>query len=301
MIKDFESILKSAARIGPKKIAVAVAQDKEVLKAVDLAYKHCIIEAILVGDKKEMEAISKDANIDLTKFEIIDILDKVEASRKAVELVHNKKASILMKGYIDTSIIMKAVLDKEIGLKTDNLISHVGVLSVKNFDKLFVLSDAAMNISPNLEQKVKIINNAVKVAHSLGIDMPKVALVCPVEKVNTKIQATVDAAELARMNESGQIKGCMIGGPFALDNAVSLEAARHKKINHPVAGNADILIPPDITAANILNKSMEYFAKAEKAGVIMGASAPIVLTSRASSEISKLNSIALSVLTTQIL
>lgn len=301
MIKDFESILKSAARIGPKKIAVAVAQDKEVLKAVDLAYKHCIIKAILVGDKNEMEAISKDANIDLTKFEIIHILDKVEATRKAVELVHNKKASILMKGYIDTSIIMKAVLDKEIGLKTDNLISHVGVLSVKNFDKLFILSDAAMNISPNLEQKVKIINNAVKVAHSLGIDMPKVALVCPVEKVNTKIQATVDAAELTRMNESGQIKGCMIGGPFALDNAVSLEAAHHKKINHPVAGNADILIPPDITAANILNKSMEYFAKAEKAGVIMGASAPIVLTSRASSEISKLNSIALSVLTTQIL
>lgn len=300
MIRTFEDIIKTAREKGPKTIAVAVAQDKEVLKAVNRAYQYDIINVILVGDKANIENIAKDINMDITKFEIIDIADKVEACRKAVELVHYGKASLPMKGFVDTSVILKAVLDKDIGLMRGSLLSHVGVLGIRGFERLFILSDAAMNIVPGLLEKVEIINNAVKVAHALGNEMPKVAVVCAVEKVNPKMPATIDAEELTKMNERGDIKGCIVGGPFALDNAVSIEAAKHKGITHPVAGNADILITPDIEAGNVLNKSMEHFANAEKAGIIMGASAPIVLTSRASSEDSKLNSIALGVLVTEI-
>jgi len=201
-----------------------------------------------------------------------------------------------MKGFVDTSIILKAVLKKETGLFVDGLLSHVGVLKVDRYDKFFIISDSAMNISPTLENKADIIKNAVKVAHALEIEIPKVAMICPVEKVNDKIISTVHAAELVKMNEEGKITGCIVGGPFALDNAVSEEAARHKGINHPVAGQADVLITPNLEVGNVLNKAMEYFAYTEKAGIIMGAGAPIVLTSRASSSTSKLNSIALAVL-----
>lgn len=300
MIKTFEDIIESAREKGSKTMAVAVAQDVDVLKAVNSAYKHGIINAILVGDKAAVENIAEDINMDLSEFEIIDIKDKVEACRKAVELVRDGKASMLMKGFVDTSVILKVVLDKDTGLMTKSLLSHVGVLGVKGFNRLFVLSDAAMNIAPTLKEKVQIINNAVKIAHALGNEMPRVALICAVEEVNPQMPATVDAAQLTRMNERREIKGCIVGGPFVLDNAISIEVAEHKGIHHPVAGRADVLITPYIEAGNILNKSMEYFAEVEKAGIIMGASVPIVLTSRASSEVSKLNSIALAVLTVDI-
>ncbi|MBA1335291.1 MAG: phosphotransbutyrylase [Firmicutes bacterium] len=296
MIRTFEEILSKAREKGPKTIAVAVAQDEDVLKAVYAAYKYGIINAVFVGDKEIIESIARENGIDLDGFEIIDVKDKAEACRIAVEQVRKGKASMLMKGFVDTSVVLKAVLDKEAGLMSGSLLSHVGVLKVEGYDRLFILSDAAMNIAPTLEEKVKIIENAVKVAHALGNDNPKVAVLCAVEKVNPKMQATLDADELAKMNERGEIRGCTVGGPFALDNAVSVEAANHKGIKHPVAGHADVLITPDIEAGNLLNKSMEYFGRAEKAGIIMGAGAPIVLTSRASSDESKLNSIALAVL-----
>lgn len=296
MIKDFETIIKYAKEAGPKTIAVAAAEDDDVIKAVEYARVEGIINAVLVGDKEKIQAILKRNNIACEKYEIIDEKDKKEACKKAVELVKTGQALTIMKGFVDTSIILKAVLNKETGLPVEGLLSHVGVLKVDKFDRFFVISDSAMNISPTLEDKVCIINNAVKVAHALGNENPKVALICPVEKVNEKIISTVHAAELVKMNEAGEIKGCIVGGPFALDNAVSLEAAKHKGINHPVAGQADILITPNLEVGNVLNKSMEYFANTQKAGIIMGAGAPIVLTSRASSSISKLNSIALAVL-----
>lgn len=297
MIKSFKELIEAAKKYGPKTIAVAVSEDEYVLKAIDYAYKCGLINGILVGNKDATLSIAKDINMDISKFEIIDVNDKAEACKKAVELVRSKNASLLMKGLVDTSVLMKAVLNKELGLMSGNLLSHVGVLKVEEYDKLLILSDTAVNIMPTLKEKVKIINNSVKIAHSLGNIMPKVAVICAVEKPTDKMPSTLDAVELTKMNEDGEIKGCMVGGPFALDNAISLEAAQHKGIQHPVAGNADILILPNIETGNVLIKAMEHFAKAEKAGIVVGAAAPIVLTSRASSDESKFNSIALAVLT----
>jgi len=296
MIKDFETIISYAKKGGPKTLAVAAAEDDDVLKAVECARRKGIINAILIGDKQKIEMILEENGIACEEYEIIDDIDKKEACSKAVDLVKKGHALTIMKGFVDTSIILKAVLNKEKGLPVEGLLSHVGVLKVDKFDRFFVISDSAMNILPTLEEKVHIIKNAVKVAHALENENPKVALICPVEKINEKIISTVHAAELVKMNEAGEIKGCIVGGPFALDNAVSAEAAKHKGINHPVAGQADILITPSLEVGNVLNKSMEYFANTEKAGIIMGAGTPIVLTSRASSSMSKLNSIALAVL-----
>lgn len=296
MIRAFDEIIKAARDKGPKIIAVAVAQDIEVLSAVNGAKDLGIANAILVGDKDEITNAAKACGVDINKFEVIDIKEKDEACRKAVELVSTGKAHIVMKGLVDTSVILKAVLDEKIGLRTGNVLSHVAVFDVAGYDRLFYVTDAAMNIAPNLEQKKQIIENAVQVANALENDNPKVAVLAAVEKVNPKMQATLDAAELIRMNEAGELTGCTLGGPFALDNAISVEASKHKGITHPVAGYADILMVPAIEAGNMLYKSMVFFAKAKNAGIIVGAKAPVVLTSRADSDEAKLNSIAIGVL-----
>lgn len=296
MIKSFDEILRVARERGPKTIAVAVAQDVEVLSAVNGARAMGIAEAILVGDKEEIAGAARECGVDIGKFEMLDIKDKSEACRRAVELVSTGKAHIVMKGLVDTSLILKAVLDEKIGLRTGNVLSHVAVFDVPGYDRLFYVTDAAMNIAPDLQQKKQIIENAVQVANALGNDNPKVAMLAAVEKVNPKMQATVDAAEIVRMNEAGELKGCLVGGPFALDNAVSVEASKHKGITHPVAGYADILMVPVIEAGNMLYKSMVFFARAKNAGIIVGAKAPVVLTSRADSDEAKLNSIAIGTL-----
>lgn len=295
MISSFGEIVKHARERGPKTIAVAVAQDAEVLTAVSKAHSQGIAKAILVGDRERILNIARQRNIDIDGVEIIDEPDKIQACNKAVQLVSSGKADIVMKGIIDTSVILKAILNEE-SLRGENVLSHIGVAEVKGYDKLFLFSDPAMNIAPKLEHKVQILENAVGLAKALDNDNPKVAVVCAVEKVNPKMPATLDAQQLTKMNQQGDIKGCMVGGPFALDNAVSIEAAKHKGIDHPVAGNADILIVPDIEAGNVLYKSFVYFAKAKCAGLVVGAKAPIVLTSRADNEEAKLNSIALAVL-----
>ncbi|HHY78302.1 MAG TPA: phosphate butyryltransferase [Clostridiales bacterium] len=296
MIKTFDEIVKYAKKNGPKTIAVAVAQDEEVLNAVKDAKDLGLADAILVGDKEEIAKAAERCGIDIETFEVIDEKDKTEACKKAVNLISEGKADIVMKGLVDTSIILKAVLAEEAGLRTGNVLSHVAVFEVKDYDRLFIVTDAAMNIAPDLQQKKQIIENAVKVAHAMGNENPKVAVLAAVEKVNPKMQATLDAEALVEMNKKGEIKGCMVGGPFALDNAVSVEAAKHKGIDHPVAGHADILMVPQIEAGNMLYKSMVFFAKAQNAGIVVGAKVPIVLTSRADSHIAKLNSIALGVL-----
>ncbi|WIV13314.1 phosphate butyryltransferase [Proteiniborus sp. MB09-C3] len=296
MIKNFENVLNLAKSRGPKTISVAVAQDKEVLLAVKEANKMGIVDAILVGDKNEIIKIAEEISMDLSKCELIDIKDVVEASRKAVELVSTGKAHIVMKGLVDTSIILKAVLDEKIGLRTGNVLSHVAVFSVDTYEKLLLVTDAAMNIAPDLSQKKQIVENAVFLAHSIDIENPKVAVVCAKEKVNPKMPATVDAEQLVQMNENGEIAGCIVGGPFALDNAISKEAAIHKGIDHPVAGDADIILTPNIESGNVLYKALAFLAKSKNAGIIVGARAPIVLTSRADNDEAKLNSIALAVL-----
>ncbi|MFZ5967498.1 MAG: phosphate butyryltransferase [Bacillota bacterium] len=296
MIKSFDDILRIAKERGPKTISVAVAQDLEVLLAVNEAKKRGIADAILVGDKEKIEEIAAKNLIDVSLYEVIDIKDMTEASRKAVELVSSGKAHMVMKGLVDTSVILKAVLDPEIGLRTGNVLSHTAVFDVPGYDRLIFVTDAAMNITPDLNAKKQIIENAVKVAHAVDIEEPKVAMICAKEKVDPKMPATVDAAKLEEMNKNGEITGCMVGGPFGLDNAVSEEAAAHKGIVHPVAGKADILAVPTIEAGNVLYKSLVFFSDTKNAGVIVGAKAPIVLTSRADSDETKLNSIALAVL-----
>lgn len=296
MITAFDQILKAAKEKGPKTIAVAVAQDVEVLSAINSAKDLGIADAILVGDEKEILAAAGKCGVELAKFEIIHIEDKIEACRKAVELVSTGKAHLVMKGLVDTSVILKAVLDEQIGLRTGNVLSHVAVFDVNGYDRLFYVTDAAMNLAPSLEQKKQIIENAVQVAQALGNENPKVGVLAAVEKVNPKMQATLDAAELVAMNERGELTGCTVAGPFALDNAVSVEAAKHKGMDHPVAGHADILMVPTIEAGNMLYKSLVFFARAKNAGIIVGAKAPVVLTSRADSDEAKLNSIAIGVL-----
>lgn len=293
---NFAEIMQTARQKGPKTIAVAAAQDLEVLLAVKNARDLGLAEAILVGDASRIRQIAQANQLDLTGVVIIDQADAVQACRTAVQLVSEGKAQILMKGLVDTAVILKAVLDKEIGLRTENVLSHVAVAEIAGYDRLFYITDAAMNIEPDLITKKQIIENSIQVANALGNDHPKIACICAVEKVNAKMKATVDAAALVKMNESGELGGCLVAGPLALDNAVSLEAAQHKGITNPVAGNADILVMPFIEPGNMLYKSIVFFAKGKLAGIVVGAKAPIVLTSRADSDEAKLNSIAIGVL-----
>lgn len=296
-MKTFAEVL-SAAKAGERiKISVAAAEDDHVLDAIASAHKQGIADAILVGGKTKIAAVAAAAGIDLASFEIIDEPDSKLAARKAVELVSSGRAQAVMKGLIPTADMMRAVLDKEVGLRQGkNVISHVAVAEVPGFDRLLLVTDAAMNVSPDLPQKVQIVENAVSVAHCLEIENPKVACLAAVEVVNPDMPACVDAAILAKMAERGQIKGCVIDGPFALDNAVSLEAARHKGVNSPVAGRADILLVPEIVSGNVLYKSITYLAHGTITGIIVGTRAPVILTSRSDSAAAKLNSIALAVM-----
>ena len=295
-MRNIDDIIKFAKERGPKTISVACCQDEEVLIAVENRRKEHIVNAILIGDIDKTKKIAKNLNINLDNYELIDIKDMSEACLKAVELVSSGKADMVMKGLVDTSIILKAVLNKEVGLRTGNILSHVAVFDIEGYDRLFFITDAAMNLAPDVNGKKQIIENACSVARALDIEEPKVALICAKEKVNPKMKDTVEAKELEDMYLRGEIKNCIVGGPFALDNAINEEAAKHKGMNHPVAGKADILVVPDIEAGNVLYKSITYFSKCENAGLIVGAKAPIILTSRADSDKTKLNSIALGVL-----
>lgn len=296
MAKDFKALKELAIKKGTKKLSVAVAQDEDVLKSVMQAYKERIVEPLLVGDKEKIEEIAKMISFDISNIEIIDEKDITMAARKATELVSSGKASILMKGLVDTSIIMKQVLDKEIGLRTENVISHVAVFDIPTYHKVFIVTDAAMNIAPDLNQKKEILENAIELAHSLDITEPKVAVLAAKEKVGDKMPATVDAGKLVEMNLNGEIKGAIVAGPFALDNAVSKESAKIKGIDSPVAGDADIMLAPNIETGNVLYKALGFLGNAKHAGLIVGTKRPIVLTSRADSEEAKFNSIVLAAL-----
>ncbi|MBU5225748.1 phosphate butyryltransferase [Clostridium senegalense] len=293
MITKLEEIIEKAKSGKKKTLAIAVAQDEVVLKAVYEAVNENIINAVLVGDEDKIISIARNLNIDLSKFKIINEKDIKKAAAKAVQLVVNKEADFIMKGMLGTADLLRAVLNKECGLKTSNLLSHVMVYETSNYHKLILLTDGGMVTYPELKDKIGIIKNAVNLAHALGIECPKVAPICAVEVVNTNMQATLDAAALTAMNQRGQLKGCIIDGPLGLDNAISKEAAKHKGIVSDVAGDSDILLVPNIEAGNFLGKSLTYFADAESAGVILGAKCPVVLVSRADSAQSKLYSIAL--------
>ena len=296
MSKNFEDLLVKVNEISKKKVAVAVAQDEPVLEAIKLAKEKGISDAILVGDKKEIKKIADKIGMDLSDYEVVNEENVTKASLEAIRLVSTGKADMVMKGLVDTATFLRSVLNKEVGLRTGKLMSHVSVFEIEGIDRLILLTDAAFNTYPDLKGKVQILNNAVGVAHACGIEFPKVAAVCAVEVVNQDMQATIDAALLAKMNDRGQIKGCIVEGPLALDNALSVEAAKHKGITGEVAGKADIVLLPNIETANVMYKTLTYTAKTRNGGLLVGTSAPVILTSRADSFETKVNSIALAAL-----
>ena len=296
MSRNFNDLL-SKLKVGKrKKLSVAVAQDEPVLEAIKAAKERGIADAILVGNKEEIEKIATKIDMDLSDFEIIHEEDIKKAALKAIELVSSGVADMVMKGLVDTATFLRSVLNKEIGLRTGNLMSHVAVFEIEGIDRLILLTDAAFNTYPDLKQKVQIINNSVMVAKSCGIENIKVAPICAVEVVNPDMPATVDAALLSKMSDRGQIKGCIVDGPLALDNALSEEAAHHKGITGSVAGRADILLLPNIDVANVMYKTLTYTSNTQNGGILVGASAPVILTSRTDSFETKVNSIALAAL-----
>ncbi len=292
-IKTLNDIVNKAKEKETRRLVVAAAADKPVLEAVKNAYRENIIIPVLVGNKTEIEKICNEIGFDLTGVEIHEESNPAKSAVKAVELIRGGHADILMKGLVSTAPLLKAVLDKEKGLTKGSTLSHFALVESPYYHKLLGITDAAMNIAPEFNEKVHIINNGVEVFHRLGEKEPKVAIVGPLEVVNPKIESTTHGALLAVMNNRSQIKGCKIDGPLAMDNAVSKEAAEHKGIKSEVAGDADILVAPDLNSGNILYKSMMFLGGATSAAVIMGAKVPVVLTSRADTDKSKMMSIAL--------
>lgn len=294
MSKNFDDLLSKLKVAETKKLSVAVAQDEPVLEAVKAAKDRGIAEAILVGDKAKIEEVAVKIDMDLTDFEIIHEEDVKKATLKAIQLVSSGAADMVMKGLVDTATFLRSVLNKEVGLRTGKVMSHVAVFDIDRVDRLIFLTDVAFNTYPELKEKVQIISNAVEVAHACGIECPKVAPVCAVEVVNPNMPATIDAALLSKMSDRGQIKGCVVDGPFSLDIALSEEAAHHKGIkDSEVAGRADIIMLPNIETGNVMYKTLTYTANTRNGGILVGTSAPVILTSRADSFETKINSIAL--------
>ena len=272
---------------------LAASEDAHSLTAVVDAAKKEIIRPILVGDLEKTRGMADIMKLDINDFEMIQADNPADSAAKAVKMIHDKEGEFLMKGKVGTSDMLRSVLNKEYGLRTGKLLSHFAYFEVENYHKLIALTDVAMNIAPNLTEKIAILNNAVNVLNNLGIEKPKVAVLGAVEKVNTEMGATLDAALLSKMNQRDQILNCIVDGPLAFDNAVSLESARHKEIKSEVAGDTDLLLMPDIEVGNVLYKSLVFFANAKVASMIVGASVPIVLTSRSDSDQAKFDSILL--------
>lgn len=293
MINSLEDIIKELKVNKKVKLAVAAAQDEEVLHAVLDAMNMNIIDPILIGNLEKIKLIAKDLDLNLEKTEMIEAESYEECAEIAVKLVSSKKADFLMKGLLDTSILLKQVLNKEYGLRTDSLLSHVMIYEVPNYHKLLILTDGGMNISPNYEQKEKIVLNAIKACESLNIDNIKIAALAAKEKVNEKMQATIDAKKLQDASEAGIFgSNVTLEGPLAFDLAVSKEASKVKGFKSKISGDVDVILVPTIEVGNGIGKSLTYFSNAKSAGIIMGAKSPIVLVSRADSHESKLYSIA---------
>ncbi|MCK5113893.1 MAG: bifunctional enoyl-CoA hydratase/phosphate acetyltransferase [Phycisphaerae bacterium] len=296
-MKNFDELLKAVESHPTRKVAIAVAEDSSVISAAMEARKNNIAECIFVGDQKKIAAIAKSLGASDKDLSIVHEPDPIAAVGKAVQLVANGKADILMKGYIHTDDFLRGVLDKTHGLRTGSIMSHVFVAEIRAWDRLIFITDAAMNIAPDLEQKAAIVMNAVYLSNIFGLEDPKVAALAAVELVNPNMPATLDAAALGTMADRSQyVPHCQVDGPFGLDNAISQTAAEHKKITGPVAGQADILLVPDIECGNVFAKSLVYFGGHRLVGLLVGAKAPVVLTSRADSMESKMLSIAAAVL-----
>jgi len=296
-MKNLDVLMKLVEKHPVRKVAVAVAQDASVIEAVQEARERNIAESVLVGDEQEIHEAAESLGTSLDGVPIVHEADPLKAAAAAVRRVSSGEADILMKGYLHTDDFLRSLLNKEYGLRAGSIMSHVFVAEIRELDKLVFITDGAMNIAPTLEQKSAILLNAVHLANMFGVMKPKVAMLAAVELVNPAMPATIDASSLAKMADRGQyVPACIVDGPFGLDNAVSGAAARHKKIGGPVAGQADILLVPNIEAGNMLAKSLVYFGNHRLVGLLVGAKAPVVLTSRADTAESKVLSIAAAVL-----
>lgn len=294
MAKNFDELLSGLGNYSTKKIAVAVAQDKAVLEAVKIAKERKIADAILVGDADEIAGIGAELGMNMADYEIIDEKDVTEASLKAVSLVHDGKAEIYMKGLLPSSTFLKSVLNKEVGLRTGKPLSHVCVFELPGFDRLLFLTDVAFMPYPTLEDKKCMIDYTVDVANACGVTNPKVAVLAALETVNEKMPCTLDAQALTKMNDDGEIKNCIVDGPLSMDIALYKEAAEEKgALDRKVAGDADILLFPDIHAGNLVYKSIVHMVPCRNGNILTGTKGPVILTSRSDSVDVKVNSIAL--------
>ncbi len=293
MLKSFKQMLSHVSKMERRKIAVAMAQDSEVLLALNAAYSAGLGDAILVGDRAEIVQRAEEENINIKNFEVVDVKEEKKCVREAIELVRSGEAQVIMKGLCSTANFLKGILNKEYGLRAAEVLSHLAIFESPNYPKLLFMSDAAMNIAPDLKTKIAITNNAIKAAHALGYKKPKVAILSAVEKVNAEnMPSSAEAAIMAKMAERGQLADAIVDGPLALDNALSPKANQVKGLHSAVGGKADICIVPNIEAGNIFYKLMTILGNALVAGIILGAAVPVVLTSRADSENAKFLSIA---------
>ncbi len=298
--RDFSELLNSAREMSKTRLSVAAAQDKHVLEAVKQAMEEGLqLEFILVGDQGEIEKLLQELSIqDHSAISIIHASDDKQAAELAVKEVSQRNADYLMKGLVSTKDFLKQVLHQDYGLRTGRILSHVGAFEISTYPRVFFMTDGGINPEPSLENKQEILQNAVDFVKALGIHEPKAAVLGAVENVNTQMEATLDGAVLAKMQDRGQITGAQVDGPLALDNAIDEQAARHKGIDSPVAGKADILLVPDIESGNLLGKSITFLGQGTMAGIVVGAKVPVVLTSRADSVRSKITSMALGALAT---
>lgn len=298
VFRTFDEILAEATRLKPVVIAVAQAANHDVLYSVKEADERNFASFLLYGDEEEIIQIANEIDLPLDRHQVFHTDSDEEACQQAVYAVNQKRADIVMKGLVHTTLFLRAVLNKEKGLRAGKVLSHVVTFEVEGYNRLFHLTDASFNIAPTWEEKVQLLENVAEYCSLLGVRPPRIALLGAIELINPKMQATTDAAILTQMNRRGQLQNMIVDGPFALDNAVSMRAAQIKKIQGEVAGQADVLVVPDIESGNILYKSLSYFARVRIGALVLGAKAPVILTSRADSAETRVHSIALAVLQT---
>ncbi|MBN1659740.1 MAG: bifunctional enoyl-CoA hydratase/phosphate acetyltransferase [Anaerolineae bacterium] len=298
-IRNFAQLLEGALQCENKRVAIVGAGQRETLHAVRMAHGLGLAECILIDDPRRLDQVASEEGIDLDGMPIINESDMVQAAYKAVSMIHADEADMVMNGRALPVELMKAALDAGKGLRIGKLISDVSVFEIPDFDRLILVSDVAIIVSPNLAQKVAIVQNAIDTAIELGIERPKVAILAATEMVNPEMPANMDAANLSKMSERGQIRGGLVDGPLAMDNAISAKAAEMKGIKSEVAGHADILITPNVESGNILAKAISYFARGHMAAVVVGAKCPIVMPSRSDPPEQKMLSLALGVYLTK--
>jgi phosphate acetyltransferase len=297
--EKYERLIARCKGLSPVPCAVAHPCDESSLRGAVEAAQMGILNPILVGPWPRIEATARQLDLDVSRYEILDAADSQAAADVAVRLVREGKAEMLMKGSLHTDELMGAVVKRDTGLRTGRRLSHCFIMDVPALNRVIVITDAAVNIFPTLEDKVDIVQNAIDLVYALGKERPEVAILSAMETINPKVQSTLEAAALCKMADRGQIVGGILDGPLALDNAINLGAAKIKKIDSPVAGRADVLVVPDLEAGNMLAKSLIFLAEADAAGIVLGARVPIVLTSRADAVTTRLASCAVAALVAQ--